>query len=622
MTLHTIWRTIVAVGVVLSLPAGLQAQRASERFTKQEMMIPMRDGIRLNTEIYVPKQATGPLPVVLTRTPYGLGHDQDGFSPALATSYRELAEDGYIFVFQDIRGRFKSEGQFVMLRPPRDPSDRRAIDEGTDTWDTIDWVLKNIPGHNGRAGMLGISYGGWLTVMAMLDPHPALKAVSPQASPADMWLGDDFHHNGAFRLSYGFEYATMMETTKEITPFPFDERDVFEWFLKVGTLANINPRYLQGKIPTWNDYASHPDYDAFWQRQGVARYLTRVTLPTLNVAGWWDQEDFYGPLKIYELLERHDSKGVNRIVVGPWNHGGWARGDGEALGRIKFDQPTSRYYRQEIQRPWFAHHLRGAPDPNLPEAMVFETGANKWVPYETWPPVRVSTTRQLYFHPQGKLSFEKPSDTSPTAHDDYVSDPNRPVPYRARPILPLTERGSTWPIWLVDDQRHAHLRPDVLSWESEPLTEDLVISGHVLANLFISTSGTDGDWVVKLIDAYPEKYEPDPTLGGYQLMVANEVMRARYRESWEKPVPLVPDQVTPLAVDLRHANHRFRKGHRIMVQVQSTWFPLIDRNPQTFVPNIFQAKGSDFIPATQRVFRSAAHASHIQLPVVSGGLTP
>ena len=624
MPLHTILRTMLVAAVLLPAgpPARLPAQRASERFSRQDVMVPMRDGTKLNTEIYVPKQATGPLPILLTRTPYGLGHDQDGFSPALTSSYGELAEDGYIFVFQDIRGRFKSEGQFVMLRPPRDPKDRKAIDEGTDTYDTIEWVLKTLPGHNGRVGMLGISYGGWLTVMAMLDPHPALKAVSPQASPADMWLGDDFHHNGAFRLSYGFEYATLMETTKETTPFAFDEHDTYEWFLKVGSLANINARYLQQKIPTWNDYVQHADYDGFWQRQGVARYLTRVTVPTLNVAGWWDQEDFYGPLKIYELLEKHDANRRNSIVVGPWNHGGWARGEGDALGRIKFGVPSSKYYRQEIQRPWFAHYLRDGADPKVPEALVFETGANRWVSYETWPPTRVSTTRRLYFHPQGKLSFEPPSDTTRNAHDAYVSDPNRPVPYRARPILPLYGGGSNWPVWLVDDQRHAHLRPDVLSYESEPLAEEVVVSGNVLANLFISTSGSDGDWIVKLIDVYPEKYQAEPAMSGYQLMVANEVMRARYRNSWEKPEALVPDQVTPLTVDLRHANHRFRKGHRIMVQVQNTWFPLIDRNPQTFVPNIFLAKDSDFRAATHRVFRSAAQASHLALPVVSGQMTP
>ncbi len=628
MRLHTILRTIALAGAGLGLsvvPSArlpvLLAQKTSDRYTKQVAMVPMRDGIKLNTEIYVPRTGAGPRAIVLTRTPYGLGHDADGFSPAMATQYKELAEDGYVFVFQDIRGRFKSDGQFVMMRNPRDPKDAKAIDEGTDTWDTIDWMLKNIPGNNGRVGLLGISYGGWLTVMGLLEPHPALKAASPQASPIDMWLGDDFHHNGAFRLAYGFEYAAMMEATKEITPFAFDEYDGYEWFLKVGSLANINPNYLGGKIPTWNDFANHPDYDGFWKRQGVEPYLTKVTVPTLNVAGWWDQEDFYGPIRIYEALEKHDRRSQNLLVVGPWNHGGWARGDGDQLGKIKFGTAPSKYYREQVQRPFFAHWLKDGPDPKLPEALVYETGANKWASYNTWPPKQVTTERKIYFHAGGKLSFDAPAGGDDTAHDAYVADPAKPVPYRARPIPATFGPGSTWSSWLVDDQRHAHLRPDVLSWESEALTEDIVVSGHILANLFLTTTGTDGDWIVKLIDVYPEN-DPERGMGGYQLMVANEVMRARYRNSWEKPEPLPSGQVFPLTVDMRNMNHRFRKGHRIMVQVQSSWFPLIDRNPQTFVPNIFAAKENDFRASTQRVFRSGKFASNVALPVVPGGLTP
>jgi hypothetical protein len=630
---NTAWRTpalrtnlrailLVAIAVAFSPPLRLSAQKASELFTKQAVMIATRDGVRLNTEIYVPKNATGPLPIILTRTPYGLGHDADGFSPALMFSYKELVDDGYIFVFQDIRGRFKSDGQFVMLRPPRDPNDAKAIDEGTDTYDTIDWVLKNVPGNNGRVGMLGVSYGGWLTVMAMLDPHPALKAVSPQASPADMYLGDDFHHNGAFRLSYGYEYAVMMETTKEGTQVDFDEYDSYEWYLKLGPLGNANTKFLNGKLPSWNDFVNHPNYDAFWQRQGVARYLTRVTRPTLNVGGWWDQEDFYGPLTIYKLLEKHDSRGENTLVVGPWNHGGWAHGEGSALGKIQFGQATSKYYREKVQAPWFAHWLKDRPDPKLPEALVFETGTNKWVSHDTWPPRKVTTNRNLFFHPGGKLSFEEPVEAKSDASDKYVSDPDKPVPYRARPIPATYSQFSTWSTWLVDDQRHAHNRPDVLSWESEALSQDVTISGEVLASIFASTSGTDGDWVVKLIDVYPEKNAEDPQMGGYQLMVANEVFRARFRNSFEKPEPMVADQVTPLKVDLHGVAHRFKAGHRIMVQVQSSWFPLIDRNPQKFVPNIFEAKESDFIATTQKVYRSAKYPSHITLPVVTQPMVP
>lgn len=616
--MHTILRTIclaTSLGLAIAVTAPVAAQAPAQRFTKRVEMIPMRDGTRLNTEIYIPTDHTGPLPVLVTRTPYGLRHDADGMHTALGTSYQALVKDGYVFVFQDIRGRFKSEGQFVMLRPPRDGRDAKAIDEGTDTYDTIDWVLKALPNDNGRVGMLGISYGGWLTVMAMLDPHPALMAVSPQASPADMWLGDDFHHNGAFRLSYGFEFAALLERSKEATPFEFTDRDTYRWFLDLGPLSTVQERVLGQGVPTWNDFVAHPDYDAFWQRQGVAQYLTRLTIPTLNVAGWWDQEDFYGPLKIYELLERHDGPAnLNRIVIGPWNHGGWARSDGSALGPIRFGMPTARHYQDAIEAPWFRHHLKGGPDPRLAEATVFETGGNRWVEHGAWPPAMSGPARTLHFHAHGRLGFAAPADSGA---DAWVSDPAKPVPYRERPILPLYGgSGSTWPIWLVDDQRHAESRPDVMVWRSEPLTEDLVVAGNVVADLFVSTTGTDGDWVVKLIDEYPGLVPEQPELGGYQLMIANEVFRARYRESWERPVPMVAGQVTPLTVDLRHAGHRFRKGHRIMVQVQNTWFPLIDRNPQTFVPNIFAARASDFRAATVTLQRSPRFPSGIRLPVL------
>lgn len=616
--MHTILRTIrVTASLWLAVVAttAAAAQSPAQRFTKRVEMIPMRDGTRLNTEIYVPTDHAGPLPVLVTRTPYGLRHDADGMHTALSSSYQALVKDGYIFVFQDIRGRYQSEGQFMMLRPPRDRRDATAIDEGTDTYDTIDWVLKALPSDNGRVGMLGISYGGWLTVMAMLDPHPALKAVSPQASPADMWLGDDFHHNGAFRLSYGFEFAALLERSKEATPYEFTDRDTYRWFLDLGPLSTVRERVLGTSVPTWNDFVTHPDYDAFWQRQGVAQYLTRLTIPTLNVAGWWDQEDFYGPLRIYELLEQHDGPAnLNRLVVGPWNHGGWARSDGSALGPIRFGMPTARFYQDSLEAPWFRHHLRGGPDPRLAEAMVFETGGNRWVRHGSWPPAVTGGARTLYFQPNGRLAFAAPADSGA---DAWVSDPAKPVPYRQRPILPLYGgSGSTWPIWLVDDQRHAESRPDVMVWRTEPLAEDVVVAGNVIADLFVSTTGTDGDWVVKLIDEYPGLMPEQPELGGYQLMIANEVFRARYRKSWEKPVPMVAGQVTPLAIDLRHAGHRFRKGHRIVVQVQNTWFPLIDRNPQTFVPNIFEAKVADFRAATVTLQRSPRHPSGIRLPVL------
>jgi putative CocE/NonD family hydrolase len=596
-------------------PLVLSAQQpdSAAGFDLTEVMIPARDGVKLHTTIFLPRGAPGPLPIIFTRTPYGIAHAGN----TLRGYYRALASDGYIFAFQDIRGRYRSEGQFVMMRPPRprDQRDPKAIDESTDAYDTIDWLLAHVPNNNGRVGMLGISYPGWLTLMAMLDPHPALKAASPQASPADMFLGDDFHHNGAFRLSYGFEYATRMETSKEQQPFTFDRYDTYQWYLDLGPLSNINATHLHGKIPTWNDFVAHPNYDAFWQRQGAAPYVTRVTVPTLNVAGWWDQEDFYGPLKIYELLERYDTGHVNSLVVGPWNHGGWSGAEGEKLGEIDFGSPASRYFQDSILAPWFAHFLKDRDERQQPEAITFEAGANRWRWWDAWPPRR-TTEQRLYFQAGGRLSFEPP--TGANAFDSYVSDPAHPVPYRHRPVpATYTPGGSGWPVWLVEDQRFVDDRPDVLTWETEPLPADVTIAGDITAHLFVSTTGTDGDWIVKLIDVYPEDYPKDQKLAGWELMVANDVFRARFRNSFEKPAPLTPGQVTPLTIDLHSQDYRFLKGHRIMVQVQSTWFPLIDRNPQTFVPNIFEARGSDYRPATIRVYRSVRWPSWVEVQVVT-----
>lgn len=591
--------------------APVSAQQSDSLFARTQAMIPMRDGVRLNTQIYAPSRAGERLPLLLLRTPYGIGELS---SAQLTAALPELTADGYIIVQQDIRGRFKSEGQFVMLRQPRDPKDTKAIDESTDTYDTIEWLLKNVPNNNGRVGLAGTSYGAWLSVMGMLEPHPALKAVVTQASPADMWIGDDFHHNGAFRLSYGFEYVYMMESSKEISNpgAVIDSYDAYEWYLRLGPLSNADAKYFHNKLPSWNDFVNHPDYDAFWKRQGFAPWLNRVTVPTLNVAGWWDQEDFYGPLKIYELLERHDSANKNFLVVGPWNHGGWSRGDGQKLGPVDFGSKTAEYYRKNVLARFLAYHLKEKGTLDLPEALTFRTGANEWVRHDEWPPKRNAVARQLYFQADRKLSFEAPPKTAPEAFDTYVSDPANPVPYRRRPV----ELRSGWTTWLVEDQRFVDHRPDVLTWTTEPLKDDVVISGKVAAHLFASTSGTDSDWIVKVIDVYPENYQPDPKMGGYELMIAGDVFRGRYRNSFEKPEPVVPDAATHYTIDFPANDHVFLKGHRIMVQVQSTWFPVIDRNPQSFVKNIFLAKESDFQRATQKVYRSGQHASYIAVPVV------
>lgn len=589
-------------------PLSARQPKEAPAFDQVEAMIPMRDGVKLFTTVHTPTAAKEAQPIILLRTPYGI----DGRTDRLLQNYfQELAEDGYIFVLQDIRGRFKSEGKFVMLRQPRDPNDPKAVDEASDTYDTIEWLLKNVKNHNDRVGMLGISYPGWLTAVAMLDPHPALKAASPQASPADMYLGDDFHHNGAFRLSYGFEYVTMMETDKSNFSFAFDRYDTYEWYLKLGALSNVNRKLLKNKLPTWNDFVAHPNYDAFWKAQSLEPRLTKVNVPTLHVGGWYDQEDFRGPLKIYELLEKHDAKNQNFLVVGPWNHGGWV-GKGERLGQIPFDSETGDYFRANIQRPFFARYLkdRGAGAP--PEARVFQTGTNKWVSYNAFPP-KDAAPRKLYFHPKGRLSFDPPKE--PEGSDEYVSDPANPVPYRPRPVRP-TYPGREWPEWMVQDQRFTHGRPDVLTYETEPLTEDVVLAGSIQAKLFASTSGTDCDWVVRLIDVYPEDYKKTPNMGGYQLLIAGEPLRARFRNSFEKPEPVKPGAVEEYTVDLVWGHHCFRKGHKIMVQVSSTWFPVIDRNPQKFVPNIFEAEDKDFHKATQSVYRSAKHPSHMVLDVL------
>ena len=600
----------VATRVAAQVPAA--AADSGPFYDKTEVMIPMRDGVRLHTMILRPREQQGELPFIMLRTPYGIAGGERSLRGNV------LAREGYIFAFQDIRGRYTSEGQFEMLRPMRDMSDPRAIDEATDAYDTVEWLLRNVPRNNGRVGMKGVSYPGWLTVVASLDPHPALKAVSPQASPADMFIGDDFHHGGAFRLSYGFEYATLMETNKERGVFTFDEPDTYTWYLKLGSLAHVNERYLHGTIPSWNNFAMHPNWDAFWQRQAVARSVVGgPRVPTLNVAGWWDQEDFFGPIKIYDLLEKRDTANLNFLVVGPWNHGGWGGQSGQKLGPVDFGSPTSKYFRENIEAPWFAYWLKAKGTLNLPEALTFEAGTNTWQRRDSWPPRTGVSARRLYFQPGGKLSFDPPAAAGDSGFDAYVSDPANPVPYRARPIKPTYADGSTWSRWLVDDQRFLAGRPDVVNWVTPPLAEDVTIAGNVIAHLFAATTGSDADWVVKLIDVYPES-EPDSVMRGYELMVANDVLRGRFRKSFERPDSIVPNRVEEYTIDLHTQDYRFRKGHRIKVQVQSSWFPLIDRNPQTWVPNIFAAKDSDFRPATMRVFRSRNAASYVQVDVVGG----
>jgi putative CocE/NonD family hydrolase len=617
-----------AVGILgLAIGSDLHAQTRKPAdtldmgkiFELQTAMIPMRDGARLYTEIYLPRDRAVPLPFLMERTPYdarngltGFRATEGGYSTRLH-DHAELARDGYVFVFQDIRGRFRSTGQYQTLRPPRDERKAGSIDESTDTYDTIEWLIKNVPGHNGRVGILGISYGGFTTMRAMLGPHPALKAASPQASCADMFVGDDWHHNGAFRLDYSFRWVAGMERGKERSPFGFGRADSYEWFLELGPLSAVNEKYFQQQVPSWNDFVEHPNLDRYWETEmcGVLPFIRDLPVPTLNVAGWFDAEDFYGPLEIYKKLETFDRKSWNSLVVGPWTHGGWVIYDeGNKILDVDFGSNTARHFREKIQSRWFAHWLKDGEAPGLPEVLAFQTGSNTWESFDGWPPRTSVAERKLFLRAAGALSFDPPSE-SDQAFDEYSSDPGNPVPYRQRPI----RGGQGWPEWQLEDQRLAHGRPDVLVWESAPLLEDLTITGDVVAHLFASTSGTDADWIVKLIDVYPERYGPDPKMGGFQMMVAGEVFRARFRNSFRNPELVPAGAIVPYSISLRDRNHRFLAGHRIMVQVQSTWFPLVDRNPQRFVPNIFKARVSDFQVATQRIFRSAGQASYLSLPV-------
>ncbi|GAB1489165.1 CocE/NonD family hydrolase [Opitutaceae bacterium] len=590
-----------------------------DHYTKHEYMVPMRDGTRLYTQVYIPKDTSQQYPILLTRTPYGVrNYGRDEFRDTVGPS-NEFAREGYIVAYQDVRGKFRSEGTFIH-RPPliANKSRPEQVDESSDAYDTIDWLLKNIDGHNGRVGTWGISAGGYTTAMSMINAHPALKAASPQAAPGDQWIGDDYHHYGAFRLAYAFNWTSSNARTRggitevPVEPFNYGTPDGYRFFLELGPISNVNARYFQDEVPTWNEFMRHPDYDEYWQGKNVMKDMKNITFAVLNVIGWFDAEDYYGPWGIYHAIERNNPQNLNHVVVGPWSHGGWARGDGDRLGHIQFGSKTAEYYRREIELPFFNQYLKNKGALALPKAIVFETGSNTWRNYDAWPP-RQASPRNLYLHEGGRLSFTPPTD--PQGFDEYVSDPAKPVPFTAE------TRATQGHLWIVEDQRFAATRPDVLVYESEVLEEDVTIAGAIMANLFVETTGTDADLVVKLIDVFPGD-SPDPVpnpsgirMGDFQFMLAGEVFRAKYHQDFSKPVPLVPGAITPIKYDLLDKFHTFKKGHRIMVQIQSSWFPLIDRNPQTFV-NIYEATASDFKKATHRIHRSASHPTHLQLNVI------
>lgn len=586
-------------------------------YIKTSVMIPMRDGVKLHTVIFSPVGAKHDLPVLLQRTPYGANGSEapddttlnvQVFGPYLGIMLKE----GYFLVSQDIRGKYKSEGEMEIHQPLIHATQKGAVDESTDTWDTVDWLMKNLKGNNGKAGILGISYGGWLALVGAVDPHPALKASSEQACMSDLYLGDDFHHNGAFRLSYGMEYTYELEFDKTTdSDFPFPQYDLYDWYLKLGSLKNVNEKYFHNKIPTWNNFVKHPDYDAFWQKNSPLNYISYAQIPQLHVGGYYDQEDLNGPQLMYRHMEKKDKEQHNHLVLGPWNHGQWARGRADSLGKIAFGSPTAFWF-QALQKKWFDYWLKGMGDGRFAEAYCFQTGSNQWKNYDVWPP-RTTELLKLYTAADHTATFNKP--VAVTGAVSYTSDPAKPVPYRMPPIEATYGPGSRWRPWQVEDQRFVYSRPDVLSFTMNPLMENLTVTGKITAHLFASTSGSDADWIVKLIDVYPDIDSASLSMSGYQLPVAMEVFRGRYRKSFSNPSPLTPGKPEEFVIDLHDINHCFKKGHRIMIQVQSSWFPVIDRNPQKYVANIFEARDADFIKATQTIYCNNRYATYIELPV-------
>ena len=594
-----------------AFPQGVDYVEA--HYTSHEYRIPMRDGVRLFTLVYTPKDNARRHPILLTRTPYGaVPYRADAYNPALGPSER-FAREGYIVVFQDVRGRNKSEGEFEDVRPyiPR-KNGPKDIDESSDAWDTVDWLIKNIPNNNGSVGVWGISYPAFYAAMAAIDAHPSVRAVSPQAPVTEWFLGDDFHHNGAFFLASSFNFLAFFARPGE-PAFQHGTPDGYQFFLNLGPLDKANARYFQGKSRFWDDIVRHPNYDDYWKARTMLPHLKSIRPAIMTVGGWFDAEDVYGTLQVYRTIEKQNPGAYNTLVMGPWRHGGWARQDGDTLGNLRFDAKTSHIYRDEIEFPFFDHFLNGKPDPGLPEAYVFETGRNRWQRHEAWPP-REASPSPMYVRDSAALTTAPPSETG-ADFDEYVSDPARPVPF-----IDWIDTGMPAG-YMVADQRFASRRTDVLTYSTPVLDHDFTAAGPITATLHVSTTGTDSDWVVKLIDVYPDN-SPDPVpnpatvhMGGYQQLVRGEPMRGRFRNSFEKPEPFVPGQTTKVEFVLPDVYHTFRAGHRVMVQIQSSWFPLVDRNPQQFV-DIYRATEGDFRKATQRVYRSKEFPSGIRLSVL------
>jgi hypothetical protein len=599
-----------------------------EHYTKYEYRIPMRDGVRLFTAVYVPKDKSRAYPFLINRTPYSVGpYGVDQYRANLGPS-QDFEKAGYIFVMQDVRGRFMSEGAFVEMRPHIDvKKSNKDVDDSSDLYDTIEWLLKNVPNNNGNAGIWGISYPGFFTSASMIDSHPALKAASPEAPMTDLFKGDDAYHGGAFMLAanFGFYSAFRMQGNpglpqKASAAFDYGTPDGYDFFLNAGTIENLG-KLLNGNDELWLDQSHHDTYDDYWKARNIAAHVKNVHCAVLTVGGWFDAEDLQGPFTLFHAIEQDDPRIFNALVVGPWVHGGWAWADGNHLGRVSFASNTGDYYRKNIVFPFFEQYLKGNGDAKLPKAYVFETGTNVWRQYASWPPKNIET-KTLYFHANGVLSFEPPKEAA-TAFDEYVSDPAKPVPFVNYVAQNVPQE------YMVSDQRYAATRTDVLTYQTEVLQEDVTIVGPVSPRLFVSTSGTDSDWDVKLIDVYPADYPqpedkrepgadvgvPSFVMGGYEQLVRGEPFRGKFRHGFEKPEPFTPGNVEEVSFAMQDVNHTFRRGHRIMVQIQSSWFPLTDRNPQKFL-NIPDAKPSDFVKATQRVYHGQGHASGVETNVL------
>ncbi len=621
---HFILAALLVSTAVLtgSRPARKPESKAltSSDYDKFEYRIPMRDGVHLFTSVYIPKDHSHKYPILLNRTPYSVrpyGKDKKSW---LGPSDLFMQEK-YIFVYQDVRGRFMSEGTFLNMRPMHDhKKNSKAVDESTDTWDTVDWLVKNIRESNGKVGIWGISYPGFYASCAAVDAHPAVKAISPQAPIAD-WFWDDFHHHGAFFLPHAFNFLAVFgqprpkPTTKWGKRFSHGTPDGYRFFMDLGPLSNVDKKYYHGNIHFWEEIVNHPNYDRFWQERNLLPHLKEVKPAILVVGGWYDAEDLYGTFSNYQAMEKNSPGGNIRIVIGPWRHGGWARNSGDHLGYVWFstDPAPSEYFRKNVEFPFFQYYLKGKGKYKPAEATMYITGSNKWKTFDTWPPQHtVSST--LFFAPEHQLSFSEPSTSG---YDEYVSDPAKAVPYTELITTGMSAQ------YMTDDQRFAGRRPDVLVYQTSPLKKNLTIAGKTQVDLYVSTTGTAADWIVKVIDVYPDDF-PDfkgnpPTIhmGGYQQMVRSEVFRGRYRNSYENPEPFIPGKVTPVHFPLQDILHTFKEGHRIMVQVQSTWFPLVDLNPQKYVENIYlDARPEDFIKATHRVYTGGEHASRIEFRVL------